>query len=100
MGTTAKRPEDVQSDIQDGLDGCLRVVKPGGIVLVKCQDYVTSGKLFPGTLLTCNHAIMKGFELVDRLEHISGPRPQPGGRRQVHARRNLSTLFVLRRPKR
>ena len=26
MGTTAKRPEDVQSDIQDGLDECLRVV--------------------------------------------------------------------------
>ena len=93
-------PQGVQDDINAGLAECYRVVKKGGIVLVKCQDYVSSGKLFPGTHHTLTHAYALGFQLVDRFEHLSGPRPQPERDRQVHARRNLSTLLILRRPKR
>jgi len=94
-------PQGVQDDIDAGLAECFRVVKKGGIVLVKCQDYVSSGKLWPGTYLTLKAAYAVGFQLVDRLEHLSGPRPQPEGRGpQKHARRNYSTLFVLRRPRR
>ena len=94
-------PEDVQVDINRGLAECYRVVKPGGIVLVKCQDYVTSGKLWLGTHFTLTAALNIGYHVVDRIEHISGPRPQPERPGpQKHARRNLSTLFVLRRPKR
>ncbi len=100
MNEAPKSPQGVQDDINAGLAECYRVVKRGGIVLVKCQDYVTSGKLWLGTHHTLAYALGLGFEVVDRLEHISGPRPQPPGRRQVHAHRNLSTLFVLRRPKR
>ena len=76
-----------------------RVVKPTGIVLVKCQDYISSGKFWAGTHHTLTCALDVGFELIDRLEHYGAPRPQPPGRRQVHARRNLATLFVLRRPR-
>ena len=94
-------PQGVQDDINAGLDECYRVVKKGGIVLVKCQNYVTSGKLWPGTFLTWEFAgNCVGFQLVDHLTHVSGPRPQPEGRPQQHARRNSSDLLVLRRPKR
>lgn len=38
-----------------------------------------------------------GFELVDRFEHVGRPGPQPPRDRQLHARRNHSTLFVFRK---
>ena len=101
MGDAPTTPDGVQGDINTGLEECFRVVKKGGIVLCKCQSYVTSGKLYPGTFNTWMWAVHHtGFQLVDHLCHISGARPQPAGRRQVHARRNQSDLLVLRRPRR
>jgi tRNA G10 N-methylase Trm11 len=91
-------PAKLQGLIDDGLEECMRVLKRGGILLVKCQDYVSSGKLWPGTHHTLHHALDLELELLDRFEHYGAPRPQPAGRRQVHARRNLSTLFVFRKP--
>lgn len=99
-------PAELQELINGGLSEAWRVVKPEGIVLAKCQDYVSSGKLWIGTHHTLAHAIAVGFEPIDRLEMVQArPRPQPLNRhngeptRQVHARRNLSTLLVLRRPR-
>lgn len=100
MADTPDTPRGLQSLIDQGLVEMHRLVKPGGIVLVKCQDYVSSGRLWLGTHLTLGHALAQGFECIDRLEHVGSARPQPPGRRQVHARRNLSTLFVLRKPTR
>lgn len=98
-----KRPAELQEMNDAGLRECLRVVKKKGIVIVKSQDYVTSGKLFPGTHYTLTAALAMGFKLEDRLEHIGHARAQPKRTRkdgqpvrQHHARRNLSTLFVLR----
>lgn len=94
---------ELQQLINDGLTEMYRLVVPRGEVLVKCQDYVDSSYLWIGTHWTLSHALSLGFRCVDRLEHVTTPRPQPtlnrDGtlRRQVHARRNLSTLFVLRR---
>ncbi len=93
-------PAGVQADIDAGLAEVRRVLRRRGLALVKCQDYISSGRLWPGTHLTLTSAFSVGFELVDRFEHIGSPRPQPPGRRQVHARRNLSTLLVLRRAER
>ena len=92
-------PAGVQALINEGLGEVARVVRPGGLVLVKCQDYISSGKFWPGTHKTTSCALLLGLEIVDRLEHLAGVRPQPPGRRQVHARRNLSTLLVFRVPK-
>ena len=92
-------PAGLQELINAGLAEVARVVKPGGIVLCKCQDYVSSGQLWPGTYYTTQAALGMGLRLVDRLEHVAGIRPQPPGRRQVHARRNLSTLLVFRTPR-
>lgn len=88
-------PAGVQQLINDGLTEMYRLVKPKGNVLVKCQSYISSGKYWPGAQLTWQHAMDLGFKLTDVLQHISGQRPQPFGRRQVHARNNYSTLYVL-----
>jgi len=96
LGDAPKTPALLQDLINDGLTEMHRLVRVGGMVLVKCKDYVSSGKIWHGTHLTLNHAMSLGFECVDRLEHIGRPGPQ-SQTRQVHARRNLSTLFVLKR---
>ena len=90
-------PARLQRLVNDGLIECHRVVRRRGLILAKCQDYVWGGRLWIGTHHTLTTALSLGMELVDRLEHLSGVRPQPGGRRQVHARRNFSTMLVLRR---
>ena len=98
-------PAELQQLIDDGLAEMVRLVKPGGLILTKCQDYVWGGRLWEGATLTRNTAVALGCTVVDRLEHIGHARPQPAknpdgsARRQVHARRNLSTLWVFRAPK-
>ena len=97
---TPSTPAKLQGLINDGLLLVSSKVKSRGLVLVKCMDYVSSGKLWLGTHYTLNYAINTlNMEVIDRMEHIGRPRPQPANRRQVHARRNLSTLLVLRNPK-
>jgi hypothetical protein len=102
-----RTPADLQAIINAGLTEMYRLVVPSarkklhpdkanGVVLAKCKDYVWSGTLWMGTHLTLTHALSLGFVLEDRFEHIGDPGPQ-SQKTQAHARRNLSTLFVLRR---
>ena len=84
--------------IRDGITECARVLAPRGCLLVKCQDQVRGGKVRWQTREFADHGESLGLELVDML-HILGGRAQPEGRRQVHARRNFSTMLVLRGPK-
>lgn len=88
-----RTPLDLRGYIADGLFECARV--SSHLVIVKCQDYISSGRYQPATHWLLEDAGSMGLELIDRFEHITRPRPQPPGRRQVHARRNLSTLFVF-----
>jgi hypothetical protein len=90
-------PELLQALINDGLAEMVRVVRPGGNVLVKCQDYVSSGQLFPGTIFTFDHARSLGLRLEDIFDMVTTPRPQPHGR-QVRVRSNTSRLYVFRKP--
>ena len=97
---TSMSSQECQDNIDLGMAECFRVVKPGGIVLVKCQSYVNAGKLFPGLFNTYNAAIALGYKVEDHLNFLGGARPQPLDRAQKHSRRNQSDLLVLRRPKR
>jgi hypothetical protein len=91
-------PRGLQMYINMGLAEAFRVVKPKGFILVKCQDYISSGKLWIGTFYTQEYALVLGLHTEDRFEFITkSSRPQPAGRRQVHARRNVSTLFVFKK---
>jgi hypothetical protein len=88
-----RTPADLRAYIRDGLRECARVASR--IVIVKCQDYISSGTYQPATNWLFNDALGCGLVIRDRFEHVTRLRPQPPGRRQVHARRNLSTLFVF-----
>lgn len=82
--------------IKAGIGECQRVCAPGGYVLVKCMDQVCSGQVRWQTDEFSSHAQTLGMRKVDRFDLLSS-RPQPPGRRQVHARRNYSTLLVFQK---
>lgn len=84
--------------IRAGMTECARVLAPSGYLLVKCQDQVNGGKVRWQTHDFAAHGISLGLALVDSLVMLAY-RPQPAGRRQVHARRNYSTLLVFQAPK-
>ena len=77
-----------------GVAEAARVTRPGGKVFVKCQDQVVSGKVVFQTLEIAEYAAFHRLDLIDML-HVQSYRPQPAGRRQVHARRDYSTLLVF-----
>lgn len=102
-------PGRLQLLINDGLDEMGRLVRrpsrghKGGFVVVKSMDYVSSGKLWPGTFHTFEHATEEcGLVMVDRFIHYGEPRMQPKRKRadgkkvrQQHARNNYSVAFVF-----
>lgn len=72
----------------------------GQFVLVKCMDQISSGSYQPQTFFVWRTATTAGAILVDHLLVVSNhPRSQPAGRRQVHARREYSSLLVFRAPR-
>ena len=82
--------------MRDGLRECVRVCKPGGYVLTKQQDQVASGKMWWQTDMMTQWATEMGCVKVDSVL-FEGYRKQPAGRRQVHVRRNYSTLLVFQK---
>ena len=93
VGGPAVRWQDRMQLCRDGIAEGSRVLRPGGTLLVKCQDQVVSGAVRWQTHDFAAHAAAHGCRLVDQL-HLRSYRPQPAGRRQVHARRNYSTLLI------
>lgn len=91
----ATRWQDRLDLIRRGMVECARVLGDG-YLLVKCMDQVSSGKVRWQTTLIIEWAEVEGLSLVDRLD-MPSYRAQPSGVRQVHARRNTSTVLVFRR---
>lgn len=95
----------VRDSMLAGLGSCWYVTKPGGFVLVKCQDQVCGGKVHWQTDWMTDAATALGMVKVDRFDMLRS-RPQPPRKRkdgkpsiQQHARRNCSSLLVFQRPK-
>jgi hypothetical protein len=88
------RWQDRMTLIADGLTECARVLRFGGHLLVKCQDQVCSGHIRWQTDMVTDHLAERECFKIDRFDILSY-RPQPPGRKQVHGRRNSSTLLVF-----
>lgn len=82
-----------------GLANAMRVVKPNGLILCKCMDYVSSGELMMASHWLWNEAMDMHLTVQDRFLLVGHARVQPKGRPQKHARNNFSTLYIFRRPK-
>lgn len=122
-----RTPKALAEMIEGGLQESWRVLRPGGILLAKTANYVSSGRLFPGSYLALEAALDFGFRLEDWFVFLGSVRPQPPRTRkcgrcggfaldenwvkcvecggtgrtpspQQHARQNVSYLHVLRRP--
>ena len=89
--------------IDDGLVECARILAPSGYLLVKCMDYVESGRKIWNTFYIAGRATQIGLTLVDRFHHLTGGGPQvtvnPDGspRQQYHAREVTSMLLVFQK---
>jgi hypothetical protein len=92
-------PQLLQGMINEGLVEMNRVLAKRGVLLVKCQNYISSGKLWLGEHHTLKTCLDLGLECVEVLHHVGNVRAQPARARQVHARNNSSTMFVLRKPR-
>lgn len=91
--STPTRWQDRMAMILDGVKEACRISRR--YVLVKCQAQVVSGKVVWQDIEMAKVAEECGARLRDRFDLVTPMRPQPAGRRQVHARRNHSTLLVF-----
>ncbi len=95
---TPTRWQDRMSLMQCGFIEAERVLAPKGYLLGKCQNQVCSGRVRWQVDIFGYIALLLGLEKVDQFEFLTNPRQQPGDRRQVHARRNHSTMLVFQKP--
>lgn len=84
--------------IFDGLAETARVVRSGGLLLVKAMSY-TNGRTFrPMPALLMARAEQHGLDLVDEFVMRRNPGPTPGDPALIRrARRNCSTLLVFQK---
>ena len=94
-----KNPQLTHEKNMAGLRCAMRVVKPGGIILYKCMDYISSARLQMVSHWSWRDATEMGLTVRDRLLLVGHARAQPKGRPQEHARNNFSSLYVFQTPK-
>lgn len=92
-----KDPEVLWSWIHAGMAAAHDLLTPRGRLLVKCSDFISSGKYHSGYYQLVQSGTLIGFKLADVFVHHSGTGPQPKGRRQVHSRRAHSYLIVFQK---
>lgn len=95
-GAPVTRQERMRT-IAEGAKECARVAARH--LLVKCQDQVSGGKMRWQTDAVTAIAYAAGFRKADRFDFRSKGMPQPGTRRQQHARHSVSQLLVFTRGK-
>lgn len=108
--TTPRTPAALQQLINAGFSEARRVVDVGGYVMVKCMNYVSSGKTWPGVFRTFEHGEWLGLRFVDEWVYVGTPGPQPKTRYktvrgvkvlsvQKHAAHNSSSLLIWKKPR-
>jgi hypothetical protein len=92
----------VRTVMELGMAECARILAPGGWLLMKCMDYVESGRRIWNVHHFANYGEERGLRLYDELVHLSGGGAQPSvnldgsPREQHHSRQVHSTLLVFR----
>ncbi len=83
-----------------GMVEAYRVLKPEGISIVKCQDFVNGGRQHWLHINLLSWATETGFSGEDLLVLIQDQHPMMRHNYQVHARKNHSYFWVFRKPNR
>jgi methylase of polypeptide subunit release factors len=83
-----------------GATEALRVLKPNGIYIVKCQDEVCANKQRLTHVEIINELTTKGYLVEDLFVLVRNSRPGVSRiLKQNHARKNHSYFLVFRKPK-
>jgi hypothetical protein len=85
---------DVLNLYESGILSLHRVIKPGGRILVKCQDMSYSNRLHLVTLDVMRLMINAGFDVADQFVLVSGTGPARTDHSQHRAKRSHSILWV------
>lgn len=90
-------PEKLMEFCIEGIrEGC-RVLKVGGIMIVKCQDQVSSGKKYFYSVEIYREALRVGFVGVDRVIQKQKRNPKASHGVQKHFRMNYSEYWIFRK---
>ena len=82
----------------DGIKEGGRLLKPCGLLMVKCQDLVHSGKQHRSSIYIWSVAAHYGLDDQDQFILCNG-RPPIQHKKQKHARKNHSVLWVFKKGK-
>jgi hypothetical protein len=82
---------------KDGMKEAWRVLKFNGILLVKCQDQVESGKNLFDHIVIYNMAMELAYTAEDLFILTRNGNPMMRHNYQIHARKNHSYLWVFRK---
>ena len=91
---------DIMEMYERGMTEAARILKPGGTLWVKCADEVEDSRQRRGHMEVFQ--IAQGLGLVDQDLFVLMQQSMPvtNGRKQQHARKNCSFLWVFRKPAR
>ena len=83
---------------QRGMTEAARVLRPGGTLWVKCADEIEAGRQKRSHIEVFQIAQGLGLEDQDLFVVMQQGPPVRNGRKQRHARKNCSFLWVFRKP--
>jgi hypothetical protein len=90
--------DDIDDLFTDGINELGRLLRPGGHMIVKCQDSMAQDAYWCQTWRVMTLGVALGLDIRDQL-HVTNSTWQPV-RVQRSARHNYSTMVVLKKPRR
>lgn len=88
----------VHQMFEDGIKEAARLLRPKGVLIVKCMDQVMSGKQQWQHVVVMEKMNAAGVENLDLFVLVQKGQPAMRHATQVHARRNHSYFVVGRKP--
>ncbi len=87
----------VWSEYMHGLSEAWRLTVPKGLILIKCQDFVESGRQHWFHVKLYEWAMDSGAKVKDLFTLTQTRRPMMRHKSQHHARKNVSFLWVIQK---